>query len=242
MSAHDATRIGAAPTAACLLVAATFVAWGVARPLVRPDPYSDFATFYSAAHCFAAGQDPYDPQALRATASHGGWVGRYFYPPPFAAVFVRPLAALPFATARRVWVVIEAAAYIGAAWIAAGAVGAVPLVATVPRAVLTVALALPFAPLYLDLRLGSVRGLLLLCVTLALRARAALRARRAGFWLALAIVLKLAPAVLLVYWALRREWRLVGAALATAMTVVAVALPWTGVEVYRRYVFDVLPF
>jgi alpha-1,2-mannosyltransferase len=242
MPAHDATRIGAAASAAGLLVAATFVVWGVARPLLRPDPYSDFATFYSAARCFASDCDAYDPQALRTTSSHDGWVGRYFYPPPFAAIAVRPLLALPFATARRVWVVVEAAAYVGAAWIAAGAASAVPFFATVPRACLTVALALPFAPIFLDLRLGSVSGLLLLCVTLSLRARAAARPRRAGFWLALAMVLKLAPAVLLLYWALRREWRLVGAACATAAVVIAASLPWAGIDAYRRYAFDVLPF
>jgi hypothetical protein len=238
MRAQHTPRLGVAAAAAALLIAAHFAAVGVVRPLVRPDPYSDFATFYSAARCFAAGTDPYDARALRDTGSFGGWTGRYLYPPPFAGVAVRPLAMLPFALARRVWVVLEAAAYVAAAWVTAGVV---TTLAPVPRALLAATLVLPFAPMFLDLRLGSVSGILWLCVALAWRARAAARPRRAGFWLALAILLKLAPALLLVYWGARRERRLVAAAIATAVAVVVVGAPWTGFAAYRAWLVEVLP-
>jgi alpha-1,2-mannosyltransferase len=229
---------GTAALAVAALVALQFAVLGVARPLARPDPYSDFATFYSAARAFAAGGDAYDPRALRATASFDGWVGRYFYPPPFAAVAVRPLTLLPFAVARRVWIAIEVAAYVAAAWMAAGfAVG----FSTRARVLLVVAMALAFAPVYLDLRLGSVSGLLWFAVMRALRARSAARPWRAGAWLAVAVVLKLAPALVLLYCAARREWRVVGAAAATAAVLVVVCLPWTGLDAYRTWATTVVP-
>src|SRR5262249_47546442 len=102
---------------AMLAVAAHFAVVGLVQPLVRPYVYSDFVTFDAAARCFARGLDPYDDAALRTAtpAEWRGWVGGYYYPPPFAAAIVRPLAALPFETSRRLWVLLECAAFTAAA-------------------------------------------------------------------------------------------------------------------------------
>jgi hypothetical protein len=218
-----------------------FFAAGLLRPLARPYAYSDFATFYSAARAFGSGADPYDVDSLRAAGrgEFGGWIGRYFYPPPFAAAVVRPLAALPFETARRLWVLLEAAAYLGAAALLSGWL---PFATRAERLAGVAALALPSAPIILDLKLGSVSGLLLLLVVLFVRARQRRQEWRAAAWLAAAVLLKLSPALLLVYLLLRGERRSVGRVALCGLGLVAVFLPWTGVRAYADYARHVVPF
>jgi hypothetical protein len=211
------------------------------RPLVHPYAYSDFVTFYDAARCFATGQDPYDRARLEAVRDpeYAGWVGHYFYPPPFAAVAVRPLAALPFETSRRLWVVCEAAAYVIALALFAG------LALPWPRPwrwAAAAALGAGFAPVALDLKLGSVSGVLLLLLAGFERARARGHTRRAALALAAAVLLKLTPALLLGFLLVRGERRLVAWTLLGGAAIVAACLPWTGVHAYAVYVGDVLPY
>jgi hypothetical protein len=124
----------------------------VLRPLVRPYAYSDFATFYDASRCFASHLDPYDSANLRAARdpSFQGWVGQYFYPPPFAAVAVRRWRPCPSKSARRIWVLLEAAAYATALVLFARLVLPWPLPWPAATAA---ALGAVFAPLVLDLKL-----------------------------------------------------------------------------------------
>ncbi len=232
-----AARLGGPCRVAVAVLVLQFAALGVVRPLLRPSPYSDFVTFDAAARCFAAHQNAYDPEVLRAASPPGwhGWVGRYFYPPPFAALAMQPLTALPFTWSRRIWVLLEAAAYVAAAAIFAR------LNLPAGRRALVVALALPFAPVFLDLRLGSVSGVLLLLVALAWQARAKHHMWRAALPLAAAVLLKLTPLALVAYWLVRGERRLVLATLAALAGLVVIALPWTGIASYVTYARDVLP-
>ena len=75
-----------------------YVVNGLLPPLAKPYIYSDFSTFYSASEAFSSGKNPYDLETLHATGQRdfSGWIGRYFYPPPFAAAVVRPLTWLHF--------------------------------------------------------------------------------------------------------------------------------------------------
>lgn len=238
--AQPRARLLRALSVVALLGLLAYFAIGVVRPLVRPYAYSDFVTFYSAAQAFSDSRTPYDLEELRAADTQfEGWVGRYFYPPPFAALWVRPLLGLPFDTARRLWVLVEAAAYLGAAVLLARLAFGNPRPA---HAAAVAALFLAFAPFQLDLRLGSVSGILLLLVSIFLLNYARERHTRAALALAAAILLKLAPAVVLGYAALRGEWRLVRRTLTAVVVLVLVALPWTGVAAYGDYLTGVLPF
>jgi hypothetical protein len=218
-----------------LAVAAHFVVVGLVQPLLRPYVYSDFVTFDAASRCFARGVDPYDDVALRAAspAEWRGWVGGYLYPPPFAAAIVRPLAALPFESSRRIWVLLECAAFGAAALRLATRTGA--------AAPLFVAIALAFAPMWFDLRLGSVSGCLLLLVVTAEHERERGHLWRAAFALAGAILLKLAPVLVALYWLVRGERRLAWRSAATLAGLVLVFSPWTGLESYSRYAHAALP-
>ena len=223
-----------------LVLTLDFVQGALARPLVRPYVYSDFVTYYSAATAFARGQNPYDFAALQQAGKEifAGWVGRYLYPPPFAACAVRPLAHLPFAVARRVWVLVETAAYLAAlvllqrlvfasaaswGWLAVAALG------------------LPYAPFRFDLHLGSVSGILLLLLVSFMLALKRGQTTRAGLALAAAILLKLSPALVVPVLFLAGRAGLVWRALLAIVLLVLAALPWTGVDAYLHYAQDVIP-
>ncbi len=224
-----------------LCIVAVIFAVATLRPLLRPYAYSDFATFYVAARCFAEGRDPYDHATLQEVGKRdfGGWIGRYLYPPPFAATFIRPLSTLPFEAARRIWVCIEAGAFLLACLLLARA-SSLPTDAAGHDRTIVALLALPFAPMHFDLHLGSVSGLLLLGCALFLWARDR-RPRVAAAALGAACILKLVPAFglipTLVRGALRRAMQVVIAGAAC----IAVALPWTGFDTYRTYAREVAP-
>ncbi len=217
-----------------------FGATSLARPLRHPYPWSDFVTFYSAAQAFQRGESPYETLQLEESSSNAyeGWVGRYFYPPPFAALVVRPLLALPFDVARRVWVLVETIAYgIAGVLLCRHVFGSLS-----PRALFTVGFVfLPFAPMMLDLRLGSVSALLLLLLAVFQVQRQRDHRTRAALALAGAIVLKLTPALLAAYLWVRGERALVVRTLGCIAALLLLALPWTGVRVYQVYVADTLP-
>ena len=218
-----------------------FLLAGSLRQILRPYGYaSDFATFYAAARAFTTAEDPYARERLASELApqFSGWVGRYFYPPPFAAVALRPLVSLPFATARVVWIGCESVAFLGAGFLLFrlffGAAAGWPL------AVAAVVF-LPFTPMRVDLKLGSVSGLLLLLFALFLHARARRAESAAALALGAMIVLKLAPAVLLFHAACRGQFRLLVRTLLACLLLLVVALPWTGWRAYATYVTSVLP-
>lgn len=240
MSRLQPRRLDRVSQAAAALVILQFVGFGVLHPMLRPYAYSDFATFHAAARCFAAGHNPYDVAALRAAGDPEwrGWTGRYFYPPPFAGCVLRPVAALPFETARRLWTGFEVLAYAGAALLLVRRLLPEPRSA---GAVLGATLAASFAPMGFDLRLGSVSGTLLLLVTAALAFRGRGAEWRTAFCAAAAVLLKLVPAVVLAVWVVRREWRLLGRTAVAGVALAAAALPWTGFMPYVWYVRDAMP-
>lgn len=226
--------------ASLLFLVLYFLLVGVSRPLLHPYEYSDFVSFYAAAGAFAAGSSPYREASLRSMnpTEFSGWLGRYLYPPPFAAVYVRLLHRLPFPVARGLWVVLESLAYLLA--------GVLLVRATTTRwnpgnLLLAAFLFLSFAPFQFDLRLGSVSGHLLLLCSLFLLARRQGWETLAGVALGTAILLKLSPGLLLFVLALRGEWRLVGRTLAACLFLLLLSLPWTGWDVYVEYVRDVVP-
>ena len=228
-------------TAGLVVLLLYFGVASVARPLRDPYPWSDFVTFYSAARAFEENRQPYGLLELRAgvPSEYEGWVGRYFYPPPFAAVVVRPLLALPFEVARRLWVVIETLAYLAAGVVLTHLVFA----RITPQTLFAVGVVmLPFAPTTLDLKLGSVSALLLLLVAVFMWERRRGHATRAALALAAAVVLKLTPAVVVAYLLVRGERALVARVLACIVVLVLAALPWTGVRAYSTYVDETLPF
>jgi alpha-1,2-mannosyltransferase len=186
-----------------------------ALEVVFHDNDGDFLSFYAAARAATADVDFYDQAQLERFVARHGW-GERVYPylyPPFLAHALRPLATLELATAHRLWLganVVAFAASVSLVLLSARAAWR----AVTPRRrpgywlLLTLAAVLVWAlPLRNNLLLGQVNPLVLLFISLAVRAHLLGRNAPAGFWLAPAIMIKLTPAVLLLFFLLRRNHR-----------------------------------
>lgn len=192
----------------------------------------DFAAYRAAGAARRAGLDPYVNQV---TVDPRLWDGvalfrhsRFLYPPLVADLF-RPLAALPFRTAKVAFTLATIAAWVGAACVAAPGPG---------RAVFLLA-SVAFFPLWQHLERGQIDLGLLLLLAVAWRARD--RVWLAGLALAAAIAVK--PALLgvaLVVAALGRL-RLVAASLAALAAIAGLTALVDGPARLREYVREVAP-
>jgi hypothetical protein len=127
--------------------------------LSAPDPRigdDDFQVFYAGAVAIAAGQSPY--------------VGDYVSPPWFALLLL-PLTALPLPVARGVWLALSLALLLGTTWLSSRIVG---LSWPLRRLLLAAALFALWPPVEFGIRLGQntlLAWALLLGATLAVSAR-----------------------------------------------------------------------
>lgn len=62
-----------------------------------------------------------------------------------------------------------------------------------------------------------------------------------GIALGVAILTKIAPAVFLVYWLWKREWRVLIYALATSILIILISLPFVGIDLWIRFVTQIFP-
>src|SRR5262249_9148074 len=130
--------------------------------------------------------------------------------PPSAVLLALPLAGLDYPVAVLVWNLISLAAFGGAIWIIAWQLG---LQADRRLILPTVALLMLCWPLRSHLQQGQLGMLLLLLIAGAWAADRAGREGLAGFLLGTATAIKLFPAMLLLYFIIRRQWRAGGFAL-----------------------------
>jgi alpha-1,2-mannosyltransferase len=193
---------------------------------------TDFLSFYAAARAATADIDFYDQARLEGLVARHGW-GERVYPylyPPFLAHALRPLAMLELVPAQRIWLAANVVAF-------AASVSVLLLSAqhawraVTPRRrpsswlLLTLAAVLVWAlPLRSNLLFGQVNPLVLVCLSLAVRAQLLGRSALAGIWLAPAIMIKLTPAVLLLFFLLRRDHRALLACTAGLVVMAAASL------------------
>jgi hypothetical protein len=230
------------PLMAAVLLAA-FVGFArIAPALLAPDSY-DFAAYYVAARALSQGGSPYQPASMERAAREGATqiaFPRYIYPPVLAAL-LRPLAVLPFDTARMGWYLLNLMLLVVSVALLARRLG-------LRRRLLwgcLAALAL-FPPVYDTLLLGQVNMVLLACFTAAL---VLLKARPnraaeigAGLALGLAIAIKLFPLVLCVACVRWRHWTALGVSIVSAVLFSVVGLFWGGgPAVTVEYLTRVLP-
>jgi len=190
---------------------------------------ADFLSFYAAARAAAANVDFYDHAALERLVALHGW-GEHVYPylyPPSLAYALRPLAALDLSFAHRVWLASNVVAFAAAiSLILLSAQRAWKIVTPRGRPpfglLLALAATLVWAlPLRNNLLLGQVNAFVLLFISLAVRAQLFGRSERAGFWLAPAIMIKMTPALLLLHFLQRGNWRALLACLTCLLAMAA---------------------
>lgn len=134
------------------------------------------------------------------------------HPPPVVLLSL-PLALMPYGTANILWTVAELAAICGVWWMLSRLFG----LGLRARGVLFAAfLTLGWHPFLQELIYGQLMVFALLLVVGAVLARHRSRTLVAGALLGGALALKLLGLPILLYWALKREWRSVAAALGAA--------------------------
>jgi hypothetical protein len=194
-------------------------------------PFEDFSAYAYAAHAVAAGTSPYGAFDGASIVMAG-----YDYP-PFAAVVLRPLAALSTRWQEIVWLWLSLSALVAGAVITARAL----LPATWPRARLAVVVALTFPPATYNLWHGQMNTIIFLLLSLALADYLSGHRTRCGIILGVAGGIKLAPLLLLLLLARRGWWRGVLAGAATGATTLAVGLVALGWPVTKQYLTTILP-
>ena len=194
----------------------------------------DFASYYYAVQVAADGGDPYDNGALAAKAKKDRTrsdVHPYFYPPPFLLTMGW---ALPFSlpTAYKGMLLLNELLLFGcvgaalcwyrvAPWAAAAVLGL-------------------YSPIPDNAWMGQANLLALLPMLVGL-AVAERRPWLGGVLVGFAAMLKMSPALFLVYWAMRGRWKAVAAAVVTAVASTLVTLPLVGVPEQLRFYTEVLP-
>ena len=234
-----------------------------AATFARESLQMDFAAYYTAGEALNRGLDPY-VNHVDATPPLWDGVARYthsrFLYPPLAAYLFRPLAALPYGTAKTIWtalgILTTAASLVTAAWI----IG----IKWITRAGwLWIAIAAAtFHPLLTHLERGQIDTLTLLLlmgsIGLMVRAqrslatpdssadldtpRRALKAAPivAGFLLALASLLKLHIGLILPFLVIRKRWGVV-AAYTAGLALIGITSLLVAPDLNRAYIADHLP-
>jgi alpha-1,2-mannosyltransferase len=194
----------------------------------------DFASYYYAVQVAADGGDPYANRALAQRASADGirrGVNPYFYPPPFLLTMSWALP-LSLPVAYKCMLFLNEALLFGCVGLCVGAFGVAPW---------AMALVLAFySPIPDNAWMGQA-NLLALLPALAGLAIAPRRPIAGGALVGVAAMLKMSPALFLLYWVLRRQWRPIAAAVATAVVLSVAALPLVGIGPTLRFYTEVLP-
>jgi len=202
----------------------------------------DFAAYYTAGRAASANLSPYlnhvahDPSIWDGVATYR--TSRFLYPPPAAQGF-RPLAALPYARAKVVWMALALGALAGALWISGRIAGLDSYVAWLALAVLACA----YYPLLALLERGQTDSVTLLLVlgAMAWAASGPRRALGAGALLAAAVWLKLHCVFLVPLLVLERRWRALLGFAAAACGLVALSFALDGPGQLLDYVQRDLP-
>ncbi len=158
--------------------------------------------------------------------------------PPTSVLLAVPIATLNFAAAFLAWNVISLAALAASLWI-------VQRQLSIPFSPWSlsplVALLLLCFPLWEQCRLGQLTLVLLFLVTATWAAERGGHPWLAGALLGGAAAIKLFPAFLLLYYALRGRWRVLAAGLVTISALTGLTAAVLGTDCYRDYFLNVLP-
>lgn len=155
---------------------------------------------------------------------------------PLTAVTLLPVSGLNLDDARFAFLAASNVMLIAAAAIVIYALG--------PTKLLIAAAFFIFAtyePIFDSLRLGQVDGLIVLLLALSFLALRRGRSWLVGVPLAGAAILKLSPAIVIGYFAWRRDWRVVAGAAAAGTVLLGVSIAVAGWDNHRTFVQDISP-
>lgn len=203
--------------------------------------FSDFASYYYPALALKSGLNFYDPgqvnQLAQGTLPFWKDIGPYLYP-PFFLLLITPLTALKYATAKLIWMLFNVVIltllgrefYVFSHdtfkkqlfWIFAG-------------------MTLLFFPISRVLAYGQMELIITLFLLATYRFSVQRKFYRAGFLLGIAAALKLYPLFFLLFFALRKQWRIVFSALLTFVMITAMSFLFVPYEQFTTYTHTVIP-
>jgi hypothetical protein len=235
-----------------VFLAANFL-YGAVLSRLEPPAKNDFTSYYVAAHVLAKGMagalyypEPVGSLLAQASVQHP-WIDvareagvanpNYYLYPPLFAIAMLPLAFVPYGPAFALWLGINVLLLAASLWIFLAGRRERSLLVPASCALLAGA----FYPVWHHLKIGqsSLLVLLLLAATLALLIRR--RDTAAGLVLAVAILLKLTPGILLALLVMKRRWRAVGAAVAGVLALTLLSSLVTGVQPQVTYFGKMVP-
>jgi hypothetical protein len=173
----------------------------------RDAPNKDLPSFYAASvSVFDLGESPYNFEHLGTLMDRDVYVYPYLYPPP-SLLFFFPLSALTYADARHLVLIVNQLLFLFLIW-------AIPLSLFRARPkhdfaviALCIVYSLTFYPAVVTLEHGQVNILLLVFFVLFWLFARKEKAVLAAFFLALAILLKTYPIIIIPLLLLTRRWR-----------------------------------
>ncbi|MBI3449468.1 MAG: DUF2029 domain-containing protein [Acidobacteria bacterium] len=258
-AASEATGPGRPSVVALLTLMAVFAGGQFLLKLAEYDTsfsYGDFTSYYVAASAVAEGRPealyvPGTPDPILAKAetpsawtevasSRGVKDANYYLYPPFFALLVTPLAWLPYGAAHDLWYLVNLGALAGALgwylWRERSRLGAAE------RAGVILLTALLWPALF-TFGAGQANFIVLLMILGGLFAAESGRAAPAGLALAAAVAIKLTPALLVLWFAWKRRWDVVGWTAGFGAAIVGVSaavVGWTSHVVYVREMVPLL--
>lgn len=215
-------------TSALVMVAA-ISAIGLIRFAFEPLPLLDLRAHLDGAAGWLHGQDPYLGAIQDPTA--GSRPGSGFVYPPYCLLFFAALDQL-HGVALLVWQLAQLASL---GWL----VFALAAPRTPRRIAVLTIMAVAFYPVITNIVLGQVGLLMLAALWAALPLSERRREKMAGLLLALGGLFKVFPLVMVIGFAIRRQWQACVVATVSVAGVVLATLPWVG-QYWSTYLTSVL--
>jgi hypothetical protein len=220
-----------------ILLLAAFAEFVVRGPLrnLHPTNWNDLAQFYASSRLWLRGEDFASPDNFVALwrdevgstlSSHT--IRTHIAPPPGCLVLYAPIAALPWPWAKIVWLAVLLAAFAATVWALAKTVG---FRTDEPRTLAFIAACCALAPFHTGIASANAAILVVGLCTLGICAATGRRDIAAGLLFGAACSLK--PHVgsfLVLYYLVRRRWRLFGTAVGLTAVLALVAILWMQVK------------
>ncbi len=200
----------------------------------------DFRAYYIAADMLRAGKDFYDVELQTEEVLARGLPldpSVYIYPPLLAICFV-PLTILPIQTAAQLWFFINLTLYGLSLFLITQALELGSVTKMLPLLLIAAFL---FPPALFTLYKGQVNIVVLLLLALAYWLYRRRLEAAAGVALGFAVMIKILPICLLLYFLWKRKYRLSLAGVATVLIISILGLLIVGIGPHQTYMMSVLP-
>ena len=189
---------------------------------------NDFVVYYEAAKMFLSGWNPYLGLVTRSFP---------FNYPPISLLFLFPLGFFDYAVANILWNILSLGSVLLSIWLIREIAGS-------PKKyfiLLAIFFTFFFFPVKFNLGNAQINHFLLLFCSLSLYFYHRDRKNFSALFLSLAIGIKLAPVIFLLYFVIRRDWRQIARVLIWLLILIAISLIFVPVSYQIVYLRDVLP-